>query len=45
MFITLANGHDPIKILHGKFYATLFFQAFELATQNFQPIRMLKKFP
>ena len=35
-------GTDPINILQRIFYAILFFQAFWLATDIFQPIRMLK---
>ena len=38
------SGPDPIKILERKFYATLFLQAFWLATQLFQPIIMFKIF-
>ena len=35
---------DPLKILQNKFYTMLSFQAFWVATQIFQPLRMLKKF-
>ena len=43
-FYAFMDRPDPIKILERKFYATLFLQAFRLATQFFQPIRKLKKY-
>ena len=43
MLMASTPGPNPIKILHRKFYGTLLFKAIWLATQNFQPIRMLKK--
>ena len=37
-------GADHIMILEHKYYATLFFQAFWLAPQILNSIRILKKF-
>ena len=41
--MTLAPGPNPIKSLQRKFFVTLLFQAFLLATQIFRLIRMLTK--
>ena len=38
--LCLTHGPDSIKILQRKVYAMLFFQAFCLATQTFQPIKI-----
>ena len=42
--VKLETGLDSIKILQRKFLLNAIFQAFGLATQNFQTIKMLKKF-